>query len=281
MTAIPLSCGDHSFPLLPQDHTFRLIQMLGVEGVDLALFGGGPHLQPERVREDPRTWAVDVGRSLGELGLHVSDVFLIPSSDFAELAPNSPEPDTRSEARALFADIAEFAARVGSPGITVVPGVEWPSESARDSLARAAEELAWRAELAKSLGLRFSIEAHVGSVCPTPELALELLAAAPGVELTLDYTHFVAQGIGVDRIVPLHPHARHFHARGGRRDRVQCSLSQSEIDYEPVMKALNAAAYDGFVALEVIWAEWQGMNDCDVISESVMLRDLLREQLSP
>lgn len=281
MPAIQLSCGDHSFPLLAHEQAVAAVALLGVEAIDLGLLGGGPHLRPERVREDPRGWAETVRARIDAAGLRPADVFLIPDGDFARLAPNSPNAGVRAEARALFADVLEFAARLGTPGVTTLPGVAWPGEPQGDSLARAAEELAWRAERAAAAGLRLSVEAHLGSVCPTPELALELLAAAPGVELTLDYTHFTAQGIAQERVDPLIAHARHVHVRGGRRDRVQCALHESEIDHGAIAERLVAAGYDGCLALEYIWAEWEHMNDCDVVSESVRLRDLLRERLAP
>jgi sugar phosphate isomerase/epimerase len=279
MATIPLSGCDHSFPLLTPEEALAAVALLGVEGVDVTVFGGGPHLRPRDVREDPRRRAEELAEQIAIAGLRPADVFLIAAEGFATLAPNSPDPDVRAEARSVFEAVLEFAAGLGSPGLSTLPGVAWPEEDHADSLARAAAEMSWRVERAAAAGLRFSVEAHVGSVCATPELALELLAAAPGLELTLDYTHFTVQGIAQERIDPLLPHARHLHVRGGRRGRLQCPLRESEIDHAALAHRVLGADYEGFVALEYLWTDWEGLTDCDVVSESVLVRDLLRERL--
>jgi sugar phosphate isomerase/epimerase len=280
MRAIPLACGDHSFPLLEHEQALALVAMLGVEGFDLALMGNRSHVRPEQVRGDLRGWAETLRARIERAGLRLADVFVIPWTDFETLAPNDPDPARRAEARALFADMLELAARLEAPGMTIVPGIDWPGESHADSLARAGEELGWRAEQAAARGLRFSIEPHIGSVCPTPEAVRELLALAPGLELTLDYTHFVAQGISHVRIDPLTRHARHVHARGGRPGRGQCGLRENAIDYRAIVERLLDEGYDGHLALEYVWIDWERMNECDNVSESVMLRDALRAFLA-
>ncbi|ADB50360.1 sugar phosphate isomerase/epimerase family protein [Conexibacter woesei] len=280
MTTIPLSCGDHTFRLLSLEQAARLIAMLDLQGMDVAASGGGDaHVRPEDVRTDVAGWAMTVRRCLSAAGLRPADVFLIPWTDFETLAPNSPDPDVRAESRALFGEMADFAARIGAPGITTLPGLHWPDESHRDSLHRAAEELTWRAQRAAAVELRFSIEAHVGSVCATPEAALDLLALASGVELTLDYSHFVAQGVEPERVHRLLGHARHVHVRGTRPDRLQCGLQHSTVDYGDVARRLCAGGYEGSIAIEYLWADWQHMNECDTVSETIVLRDLLRAQM--
>lgn len=277
MSRIPLSCGNHSFGLLPLERAVRLIGMLELDGIDLVAVGGGDaHLRPEDVRGDVDGWAARLRSQLDAAGLAPTDLFVIPWSDFETLAPNSPRAEARAAWRELIADMVELAAGVGAPGITTVPGVDWPEEPHADALRRAADELSWGAQRAADAGLRFSIEAHVGSVCATPEAALELLTLASGVELTLDCSHFVAQGVEAERVHPLLPHARHVHARGARPGRLQCGVRESAIDYGEIVRLLRERGYDGAIAIEYVWAEWQSLNDCDTLSETILLRDLLR-----
>ena len=280
MSTIPLACGDHSFPLLEHEQALRLISMLGVTGVDLALMGNRSHVRPEDVRVDIQGWARILNRRITSTGLRLADVFVIPWTDFEHLAPNHPDDAERRESRLLFRDMLALAAALEAPGLTLLPGIDWPRETHADSLARAAEELLWRAELAAAEGVRLSIEAHIGSICPTPEAALELLGQTPGLELTLDYTHFVAQGIPQERVHPLLAHARHFHARAGRPGRGQCGLRENQIDYRSIVEKLIELGYQGYIALEYVWIEWEQMNECDNVSESVMLRDALRAYLA-
>lgn len=279
--AIELACGDHSFPLLEHEHAVSLVGMLGFRGFDLAVMGNRSHVRPENIRGDISGWAEKIRSTVDRAGLELADVFLIPWTDFETLAPNHPDDAVRSDSRGLFRDVLDFAARLGAPGVTLLPGAPFAGEHPEGSLRRAADELQWRAARAHALGLRCSIEAHIGSIVETPEAVLALLELAPDLELTLDYTHFIAQGIEQQLVDPLASRARHVHVRGARLGRGQCSMSSNTIDHSRVLAALEAQSYSGYVAIEYVWTEWEHMNECDNISETVLLRDDLRSLLAP
>ena len=40
---------------------------------------------------------------------------------------------------------------------------------------------------------------------------------------------------------------------------------------------MGEAFYKGFVAVEYVWSEWRECNQVDVLSETILLRDLLRK----
>jgi sugar phosphate isomerase/epimerase len=275
-----LSCGDHSFPVLPHEQTVELVKMLGFDAFDLAVMGNRSHVRPEVIREDIPAWAGRLEERIRGRGLEIADVFCIPWTDFATMAPNNPEAAERERGTALFRDMLELTVRLGAPGLTMVPGIDWPHESHDESLERAAQELERRAAAALEAGVRFSVEPHVGSVCGTPEDVSRLVELAPGLELTLDYTHYVSQGFSEAQLEPLARHARHFHARGGARGRVQCALKDSTIDYGRAVDALREAGYDGALAVEYVWIDWERCNECDNISETILLRDRLRAALA-
>jgi sugar phosphate isomerase/epimerase len=277
---LKLACADDTFRLLrPHRAALELVAALGVEGVDLFLCGNRSILRPEDVRDDLPGAAAGIRRDLRDTGLAVSDVFVIPWTDLETMAPNHPEPDERERSRALFRDMLELVVRLEAPGLTSLPGIRWTGESHADSLARAADELGRRAEQARGEGLRFSVEPHVGSVAETPEVALELLDAAPGLEVTLDYSHFVRQGLPEEAADVLAPHARHVHVRGASRDRIQTSIRDNTIDLERMVGALDRVRYDGYLALEYVWLEWECCNECDNLSETILLRDRLQAAL--
>ena len=75
-------------------------------------------------------------------------------------------------------------------------------------------------------------------------------------------------------------HARHFHARGGAPGRVQCALKDSTIDYGRAVDALRDAGYDGALAVEYVWIDWERCNECDNVSETIILRDRLLDALA-
>jgi sugar phosphate isomerase/epimerase len=271
---VQLSCGNSAFPLLPVDQSIRLAGMLGFEGFDLVLMGNSAHIRPEEI-DDIGRWSNAVKSQLDAEGMQPADVFCVPWTDFEAMAPNHPDPTERARGRELFRRMLELAASVGAPGITMLPGTDWPNESHKVSIGRAAEELQARAEEARGVGLGFSIEAHIGSVCHEPADVLKLCALAPTLRLTVDYTHFVSQGIAEADIEPLAQFARHVQTRGAAFDRLQAPLKDSSLDFERMVDVLQAAGYDGFINIEYIWVDWKRLNEVDVLSETVMLRDRL------
>jgi sugar phosphate isomerase/epimerase len=196
------------------------------------------------------------------------------------MAPNHPDVSERDRGAALFTDMLELACQLRAPGITTLPGIDWPHESHEESLERAAVELGRRAEQARERGVRFSIEPHAGSVCQAPVDAARLCELAPGLELTVDYTHHVATGSTEAQTHPLLRHARHFHARGGDAAQLQTSLKHNTIDYEAVVDEMDAAGYDGFLSVEYLSIDEDGFAPVDVASETVLMRDRLAAKLA-
>ena len=97
-----------------------------------------------------------------------------------------------------------------------------------------------------SQGITFSIEAHVGSIVPTPASAARLVQSVPGLTLTLDYTHFTRSGLPDSEVEPLIAHASHFHARGARPGRFQASFKENVIDYRRVLDVMRQVGYAGY-----------------------------------
>jgi sugar phosphate isomerase/epimerase len=278
---VKLACADNTFRLLqPWESAVELIRLLGLDGVDVCLMGNRSHIRPEDVRGDISACAGRIRRALQDRGLELSDLFVIPWTEFRTNAPNHPDAAERGRSRALFSDMLELAVLAGAPGLTLLPGIDWEDESHKASFERAVVELAFRAEAARSAGVRFSIEPHLGSVVQDPNEARRLCEAAPGVELTLDYSHFVYQGYAESAIEPLVAHARHVHARGAAPERMQTSLSESTIDFERMVDVLREAGYDGDIGLEYLWIDWEHLNECDTVSETILLRDRLRAKLA-
>jgi sugar phosphate isomerase/epimerase len=281
-----LACGDYSFPLLPHEHAVELVKTLGMDGIDVGLMGNRSHVRPEHVREDIPGWANRLGERVRGQGLEIADVFVIPWTDFQTMAPNHPDEEQREDAALLFRDMLDLASRLGASGMTILPGVDWEGESHEDSLKRAAEELAWRAEEARAAGVRFSVEPHVGSLVSTPEEAKKLVEMTPGLELTLDYGHFAYQGIPDSDVEPLIQHSRHFHGRGAKEGGLQTTLRENTIDYERVVDMMLESGYEGFFALEYVWVPGDppggpyDLTNTDNVSETILLRDLVRTKLA-
>ena len=271
-----LATADYSFPKLKWEQTLRLARDVGMEAMDIGLFAGRSHLDPDEVLSNPAETAARVSTALRANDLDIADVFGQPGRVFEENAVNHPDPAVRRRAEEFFYRILEFAARCNAKHLTLLPGVHFAQETYEDSVKRCAEELAWRTTAAAKSGIAFAVEAHIGSIVPTPARAKRLLESVPGLTLTLDYTHFTYQGLPDDEIEPLLSYASHFHARGACQGKLQASLKENTIDYGRVLRAMKGVNYSGFVVLEYVWVDWMGCNEVDNLSETILLRDLLR-----
>lgn len=275
-----LACADFTFPLLPHDRVLDLIAMLEFDGVDIGLFEGRSHLHPSKVFKTPARSGAALGKKLSGRGLRCADVFLQMDPDFVPYAVNHPESVRRQRARDWFLKALDYATAAGARHLTTLPGVYFENEKPADSLARCHEELAWRVEQARARRLVFGIEAHVGSIVPTPRDALALMQAVPGLTLTLDYTHFTRTGLPDSACEPLVAHASHFHARGACEGRLQASFGKNTIDYKAVLRAMRKTGYKGYIGVEYVWIDWEHCNEVDNLSETIQLRDFLRAQMS-
>jgi sugar phosphate isomerase/epimerase len=270
------ACADFTFPLLAHDQALDLIALLGFEGVDIGLFQDRSHLQPADEFKDVGKSAHRLRRQLADRGLQPADIFLQAASDFMSLAANHPEAQPRARARDLFLRTLEYTVVCGGTHISGLPGVYFPEEPRATSFARCVSELAWRCEQAQAAGVTFAVEAHVGSIVPHPAAALRLLQATPGLTLTLDYTHFTRRGVPDERVEPLIAYASHFHARGARKGRLQAAVKDSTIDYARIVTVMKRTGYRGYLGIEYTWNDWEHCNEVDNLSESILLRELLR-----
>ncbi len=277
---LQLACADFTFPLLPHDQVLKLIAMLGFTGVDIGLFERRSHLWPSHELAAPEQSGAALQTRLAEQGLAAADIFLQLDPNFAPYAVNQPDAARRAHVRETFVRTLDYAAAAGAQHVTILPGILFAEEEADASWQRALEELVWRVAAAQQRALVLGVEPHYGSLAPDPVTVAALVAAVPGLTLTLDYTHFTRQGIPDAAVEPLLRLASHFHVRGARPGRLQSSFQDNTIDYARVLAAMQAGGYAGWLALEYVWSEWGGMNECDTLSETIRFRDELRRLLS-
>lgn len=272
---LKLACSDFSFPLLPHEKTFDVIAMLGFQGIDIGLFDDRSHLQPQQVTPRLAASARALSEQVTARGLELADIFY-QASTFETVAANHPDANERARGRDLFLRMLEFTLRCNAKHMTGLPGVEWEGVPYETSLKRSAEELSWRAQQAKQIGVTYSVEPHNGSIVDTPEKALELVQSSPDLTLTLDYTHFARKGIHDARVETLLPYAAHFHARGAREGRLQAPFQENAIDYARILQRMKELNYTGYVGVEYVWIDWEHCNEVDNLSETIQMRDHLR-----
>lgn len=271
---IRLACADYTWPAADHGLALDIIRGLGFAGVDIGFMAGRSHVRPESVGDDTTGWAGRISERCEARGLVVSDVFAQAAS-FEALAVNHPDPAERERAGEFFERSLEFARLLGSPGLTLLPGIVFGAEAPELALERAAAGLRWRVDRAAAAGLGLSVEPHIGSVIDTPARTSTLLEMVPGLALTLDYGHFVAAGAAEETVEPLLGRARHVQCRGGSAGQLQASMRANSIDFPRMARRLAADGYGGFLACEYVWSEWQGCDQVDNLTETVALRDVL------
>lgn len=274
------SCADFTFPELPHDNVLELIKLLGIEAVDLGLFEDRSHHYPSDIASNPEEDGQRIASALDERDLEPADVFLQTGAEPDIAATNAPDDTVRERNRETFRKTVTFARALGCQHITGLPGVFHDRTSDETDWKRACEETRWRVRIAEEQDIVYSVEAHLGSILPDPETALQFIEDVPGLTLTLDYGHFIYQGIPEASIHPLVPHASHVHVRGGAPERLQTPMGENEIDFSSILSELEDAEYDGYICHEYVYVDWEGCNRTDNVSETIKLHELLQNALS-
>lgn len=292
---IAFACHTWSFPDLTLAETFGVAARLGFRHVDL---GSGAVLNAARAAADPRQLAADLRADLTLFDLTVSDLYLMLPR--ISLAATLEDAERRAREIDLFRALVPFAVELGAAGITVSPGLAPPPDAitppedaldeAPDGLPadppippgefafnRATDALRTMLETARSAGIALSIEPHLDSVAPTPAEARRLLAAVPGLSITLDLAELTCQNIPFDDAAALLPHVRHVQVRGAARNRLQTPHDKSTVDVPRWMAALRSAGYDGRIAVELIPpgnARHGSQKVASILREAAALRDV-------
>jgi len=273
------SCADFTFPVLERTAALKLVKLLGFDHVDIGLFVRSTHFSPIDLQAAPQSYTAQVLQDLDDAELRASDVFVQIGVDPSERAANDPSSDIRIKNREVFLRALELCVAVRCNHLTGLPGVFHSTNARERDLETAAEETAWRMKECACAGVQYSIEPHVGSICEEVESARAFLRRVEGLTLTLDYGHFVMAGESSALVHDLLPFASHIHVRGGAPDRLQTSVEENAIDFTGMLAGLKQLGFDGFLALEYVWVDWNGCNRTDNVSETVLLRRALESQI--
>lgn len=274
------SCADFTFPLLPHEKVLDLLALLDFTAVDLGIFEGRSHHDPSTLIKDPTGHAQTMKTALEKRGLEAADVFIQTGAEPPVMAANDPDPAVREANRATLRGMIDYTAALGATHLTGLPGDRHEGVDPKTDWDLAVAEARWRLKACAASGITYAIEAHVGSILPDPAATLRFLKAVPGLTLTLDYGHFAYQGIADDEVHPLVPYASHFHARGGAKGILQSTVKDNTIDFPEILRRLKAAGYDGYLCLEYVYVDWEGCNRTDNISETLKLREFLKDEES-
>ncbi len=273
---MPITLGTHlfSFPLCTTEEAARITRVLGMDVMDL---GNGRDLDPEAVAENVGAAADRVNAIAERTGVRFHDGFPQPTDKHIT---NTPDEQEYRHQREVTAGWIAFGAQIGLNGITLSPGMNWPGLSLDQAYARTRDQLRPLVDIAGEHGLALRIEPHVESCIWSPDLALRMLDDVPGLSLTIDHSHFAFHGFTYEETAVMHPHGTHWHARQAALGKLQTGFDDGAIDFRRIVGDLVAGGYEGVVALEVVHTPWLDLDQQDIISETVRLRDHLRELLT-
>ncbi len=272
-----LAVGNWSFEVLPLEATLMVCKSLGFDSVGISGFHnrGRCSFEPADVLANPQKQADILNALLDKYQLKVIDFFpqfgIAPSIH----SLNDMDASIRERNMEYVRGAAQFCKLIGSPGMTILPGVDQLERPLADNLAVSAEYLAKAVAIAGEYGIEVRFEPHMGSVADTPELALQLVNAVPGLKVTLDFAHFLLQYIPMERIYSLIPHTGHIHVRQARFGKLQVAHAEGMIDYADVIKRLKAVGYTGALTCEYVCADWFEVNRNDTLYETSVAREML------
>lgn len=272
-----LSASSYSFEAIPLEGTLAVVRAMGFKAVDIAGFHqrGRASYEPDEVGARPAHFADHLRALLDKYELEALDFFPQFGASPDQRSFNDPDPGVAQQNLASFKGIVQFCRQVGMHTVTVLPGVDHPDHAQEENLARSAAALAQCAAIAGDAGIQLCFEPHMGSVCPTPELALQLVERVPGAKVTLDYSHFLLQYIPVERIEKLIPHTGHFHVRQARPGKLQTRFVEGTLDFVAIAGKLRATGYDGAMSIEYVCADWYDLNQIDTLNETMVTKAAL------
>lgn len=267
MHSMEIACHAWAYNNLSLEETAGTIARLGFRCIDL---GSGPHLDVSRAAAYPEAEATGIRQLLERFDLALTDLYLmLPYT-------NAPDPARREAQLTLFERLVPFAVALGTPGITISPGIVH-KDGLDHSLARAVPALLRMLQAVEDADLRVSFEPHMDSVAQKPEQALLLLEAVPGLSVTLDFAHFVYQGIVTREVEPLLEHTAHVHVRQAKRGHLQTPHDEGTLNIPQLLQDLHAARYRGVLTVEYMTTfGWHGMKQISIGKETVRTRDALR-----
>lgn len=262
------ACHTWAFNDLTLPEALGTIARLGFRCVDI---GSGPHLNAVKAAADPVHVADEIKQDLQVFNLKLTDVYvMLPRISV-------PDEEKRRKDIDLYKSLLPFAKALGTPGITLSPGVAHPTSDTA-AYERTVESLREMVEASQKESLPVSIEPHMDSMAQKPKIALKMLKDVPGLKLTLDWSHLVCQDIFHDDIAALLPHVRHIQIRQAARAQLQTPFERGRIDIPRVVESLLNAQYTGVVCVEYMkMPGWHGMIEVNPIRESVRMRDELRK----
>jgi len=252
------------------------VQRLGFSNVDIGVGGGNSHFDAIAVAQSPQAFADEVRRAADKFELTINECFLL------NFGPpiNTPDLKARNETLALFRNLARGAKQAGFKSILLIAGPTHTELGQAASQELAAEALIPLVEVCSENNLQLNLEADFESCVSTPEATAALCQQVPGLGLTLDYSHFICQGIEPERIEVLHPYTRHIHIRQAAPGQIVAEVDQGTIDFAQVTSQLARSGYNGLYCIEYLSFGSEDITFQQSEKRTLAMRDEMKHHLA-
>lgn len=261
-----LSVTSWSFPVLSLAEVGGIAKVLGIEAVDVSFFYASA-IDRARVLEDGERYGAELR---GNLPVRIANFYYLFGNGLAERNLSlGPDDQNLADLEKVFA----FTRAAGGDSVFILPGLINPGQSRKEAISNSAESLKPLVEASQRIGIGLSIEPHVHGVLESVDAVHELVAAVPGLQITLDLAHFTALGYRQEEIETLVPHAGHVHLRQARQGALQAKMEQGTINFASLFAALREAGYADWLSIEVVHQAYMDTLYDDVLTETVKMRD--------
>jgi sugar phosphate isomerase/epimerase len=256
---IHIACSTGIRSTKPLEEACAQIHELGFTRVDpLAMEGW--HIKPSRLAADAEREAGRFRALLDRYDLRCPAINLGFLHNLATCTPDQLEANLD-----VVRGACVLARAAGASILTVGTGNTGDGERGA-LLQRLAERLSRVVSVAGAAGMVVALETHAGSIAVYPEVDLELLARCPGLTLTYDPSHFIADQVPLENTLDLLAHAVHVHLRNARVGHFQETMAKGLLDIPWIVDQIVASDYQGAVSIEYI-------EDCGGIQEGYEVRD--------
>ena len=257
MICIACSTGIRSTKSL--ETACALIHELGFSYVDpLAMEGW--HIKPSRLVADAKREAESFRTLLERYGLQCAAINLGFLHSLATCTPEQHRVNLN-----VVRSACVLARAAGTSILTV--GTGRTGDEDRDVLLdHLVERLEQAVGVAGEAGMTLALETHAGSIAVYPEVDRELVTRCPGLKLTYDPSHFIADQVPVKETLDLLGNAAHVHLRNARVGHFQETMDKGLLDIPWMIDRIIGSGYEGAVSIEYI-------EDCGGIQEGYEVRD--------
>ena len=245
---IHYSSHSENFGKFPAEDTFAYISRLGFLGIDVAARSLAPQAA---VLANPEREAAVLKALSEKYNLKLWELF------FGSVELNGSSIEMSADNRAIkddisrnFDTICRFTRLAGFNSIMTSAGSENASIGFDKSFENAAEMHRLLMKIANDNGVKYHVEPSRTSLLNTPEQALKMTEAAPGLKYTLDFLHYQISATPQKESMKLIPHAGHMHARQAKTGVGKSFYHEGEIDFDEVVKGLYENKWEGCICME-------------------------------